>query len=55
VTALLVVLAALAALPVLLLAAFALGPIVLIPVLVLLCCAPVVLVVGAIARHPRNW
>jgi hypothetical protein len=53
-TALLVVLAALVALPVLLLAAFVLGPVVLVPVLVALCCVPVMLIAGAISRHARG-
>ena len=51
VTALLVISGAVVALPVLLLIAFTVGPIVLVGVLVIACCAPVLIVVGAFARY----
>jgi hypothetical protein len=49
-----VMLATALALPVLLLAAFFLGPVVLVPVLVLACAAPFVLIEGAVLRHHRK-
>ena len=47
-TAALVIIAAVMALPVLLLIAFALGPVALVPVLIAACAAPLLLVAGAI-------
>jgi hypothetical protein len=51
VTALVVISGALVALPVLLLIAFTVGPILLVPVLVVAICVPVLIVVGALTRY----